>query len=133
MGPAVENNLMRCQLARNGRAVSRQTRGRHILSNSITAALKLFSNRYKLADLSNAKKKKNITQRKEFNLTAAALVVNGLDAGSRLHVARFAKSKGQKAIRLVLPLPLPLPLRGCIFGSFGGVMSLARVTWLCWG
>lgn len=71
-------------------------------------------------------KKKNITQRKEFNLAAAALVVNGLDAGSRLHVARFAKSKGQKAIRLV-------PLRGCIFGSFGGVMSLARVTWLCWG
>lgn len=41
-------------------------------------------------------KNKIITQQKEFNLAATALHVNGLDAGSRLHVARSAKAKARK-------------------------------------
>lgn len=98
MGPAVENNLMRCQLAQSGRVMSRQTRGRHILSNLITAALKLFSNRFKLDDLSNEKK----SSQSERNLTSQRQCLQLMVW--RLHVARFAKSKGQKDIRLVLPL-----------------------------
>lgn len=40
--------------------------------------------------------KKIITKQKEFDLAAAALVVNALDAGLRLHVAHSAKAKARK-------------------------------------
>lgn len=94
MGPAVGNNLMHCQHAQSRQVLSRRTQRWQILSNSITTLSKRFSNRFKLDDSSN--EKQIITQQKEFNLAAAALVVNGLDARSRLHVAPSAKEKARK-------------------------------------
>lgn len=83
---------LHCQHAQSRRVLLRRTQRCQVLSNLITTALKLFSNRFKLDDSSN-EQKKIITQQKELNLPA---VVNGLDVGSGLHVVRSAKAKARK-------------------------------------
>lgn len=81
-------------------------------------------------------KKKNITQRKEFNLAAAALVVNGLDAGSRLHVARFAKKQRPESHPSGSPSPSPslwMHFREFWWGYEFGSCYLALLGLTCMG